>query len=202
MKSDSLRIDTGPGSKDLEVGDYGSFATKFHQLGSSLCGKALDNRIGVATLIQLFKNAPDSIELIAAFTVQEEVGLRGAEASAFNLMPDFAFVIDCTPANDQQAWDKSENTLYRTRLGHGPAIYTQDSRTLYDRRLIKFVTGLAQEHGIKVQLRQPASGGTDAGAIHLTQHGIPSLRAHRCHGHPKIRLGRLSAADDNRPAKH
>ena len=175
LKSNALRIDTGPGSSGVNTGDYATFATQFQVMGESFSGKALDNRIGVATLIQLFKNAPENIELIAAFTVQEEVGLRGAAAAAYNLAPDFAFVIDCTPANDQQPWDGSENTLYRTRLDHGPAIYTKDSATLYDRRLIRYMSDLAEKFGIKYQFRQPTTGGTDAGAIHLSRAGIPTL---------------------------
>ncbi|HOG60640.1 MAG TPA: hypothetical protein PKX76_04940 [Flexilinea sp.] len=175
LKTDNLRIDTGPGSKDIEVGDYATFATKFKRMGGSFCGKAIDNRIGVATLIELLKNAPDSIELIAAFTVQEEVGLRGAEVAAYNINPDFAFVIDCTPANDQPAWDHSENTLYRTKLDQGPAIYTNDSRTLYDHRLIRYLSDLGDRYGIRYQYRQPASGGTDAGAIHTSRSGIPTI---------------------------
>lgn len=172
----NLRIDVSPDEKGVDVGDYGTFATKFKRLGDiSLLGKALDDRIGVATLIELFKNAPDSIELIAAFTVQEEVGLRGAQAVAHRVDPDIAFVIDCTPANDQEPYFGGENAQYRTRLGHGPAIYTMDGRTLYDRRLIGYLSDLGNSYNIPYQYRQPAAGGTDAGAIHLTKDGIPTI---------------------------
>lgn len=172
---DTLRIDTGPGSTEIKAGDYATFATKFSKFGPSFCGKALDNRIGVATLIHLLKNCPQHVELIAAFTVQEEIGLRGARVVAYDNDPDFAFVIDCTPANDQPAWDGSENTQYKTKTGHGPAIYAADGRTLYDPRLIRFFTETGDRYKIPYQIRQPGPGGTDAGAIHLTKAGIPTI---------------------------
>ncbi len=175
LSVDTLRIDTGPGTTDIKVGDYGTFATKFMRMGPSFCGKALDNRIGVSILIQLIKNCPENIELIAAFTVQEEIGLRGAKVAAHDYDPDVAFVIDCTPANDQPAWDGSENTQYKTKVGQGPAIYSADSRTIYDHRLIRYLTGLGDQYEIPYQIRQPGAGGTDAGAIHLTKDGIPTV---------------------------
>ncbi len=175
LKASALRIDTGPGSKDLDVGDYATFATRFQTAGPSLMGKALDNRIGVATLIRLFRDVPEHIELIAAFTVQEEIGLRGAKTAAYNSDADMAFILDCTPANDQKTFDGSENTNYRTRVGYGPAIYTMDGRTLYDHRLIRYLSELGDQYDIRYQYRQPAPGGTDAGTIHLSKGGIPSI---------------------------
>ncbi len=172
---ETLRIDVGPGASEIKVGDYAVFATKFAKMGPSFCGKALDNRVGVATLIELLKNCPPQAELTAAFTVQEEIGLRGAEVAAFNYEPDFAFAIDCTPANDQPSRDGSENTQYKTKLGHGPAIYSADGRTLNDPRLIRFLTGIGDRYAIPYQIRQPGPGGTDAGAIHLTKAGIPTI---------------------------
>ncbi len=173
---DSLRIDLGPGGGDLvKIGDWATFATTFRQVGPSLRGKALDDRLGVATLIELVKHAPANVELLAAFTVQEEVGLRGARVAAYAMNPDIAFAIDSTPANDLPAWDKSDNARYNTRLGRGPAVYVADGSTLSDPRLVRYLLTLGQRRGIPVQLRQPGGGGTDAGAIHKTRAGIPSV---------------------------
>ena len=174
LSVDTLRIDTGPGTSEIQPGEYATFATKFIRMGQSVCGKALDNRIGVATLIELIKNCPENIELIAAFTAQEEIGLRGATVAPFRNDPDVAFVIDCTPANDQPAWDQSENTHYKTKLNQGPAIYASDGRTMYDHRLIRYLTLLCENYAIPYQIRQPGPGGTDAGAIHLSKNGIPT----------------------------
>ena len=102
---DVLRIDVGPGSNKIKIGDWAVFATRFQRLGPSLVGKALDNRLGVATLVELLKHAPPNIDLLAAFTVQEELGLRGARGAAYSLDPDLAIAIDSTPANDLPLWD-------------------------------------------------------------------------------------------------
>jgi putative aminopeptidase FrvX len=173
---DSLKIDLGtsPGGK-AKVGDLATFATTFQHIGPSLVGKALDDRLGVATLIELVKHAPANIELCAAFTVQEEVGLRGAKVAAYALDPDLAIAIDSTPANDLPAWDDSENAVYNTRLGFGPAIYLADAGTLADPRLLRHLTATGDALGIPYQFRQPGGGGTDAGAIHKQRAGIPSV---------------------------
>lgn len=170
-----LRIDIGPGSNKIKPGDRAGFATRFQRIGPSLIGKALDDRLGVAVLIELLKNSPPNINLQAAFTVQEECGYRGARVAAFSFKPDLAFVVDSTPANDLPTWDDSENETYNTRLGAGPAIYTADGGTLSDPRLIRFLVQTAEKQGIPYQLRQPGGGGTDASAIHKQVGGIPSV---------------------------
>jgi endoglucanase len=173
---DSLRIDVGAKrAGKVSIGDRATFATEYKRLGQSILAKALDNRLGVVNLIELVKRAPKNIDLLAAFTVQEEVGLRGARVAAANMRPDLAFVLDCTPAYDLPAWDGDENTRYNTRLDHGPALYVADRATLSDPRLIRHFVESASENQIPYQIRQPGGGGTDAGAIHLQNAGIPSL---------------------------
>ena len=172
---DELRIDVGPISGKAKVGDRVAFATTFIQQGPSLRGKALDNRLGVATLIELVKHAPQQIELLAAFTVQEEIGDRGARVAAYTFDPDLAIILDSTPAYDLPAWDVDENVRYNTRLGGGPAIYVADSSTLSDPRLVRYLMDTAEAHGIPYQIRQPGGGGTDAGAIHKQRIGVPSI---------------------------
>jgi tetrahedral aminopeptidase len=172
---DTLRIDTGPGGNKVKLGDRAVFGTRFRHLGASLCGKALDNRLGVATVIELLRNAPGNITLMAAFTVQEEIGLRGAQVAAYALEPDLAIAIDSTPAYDLPMWDGSENAVYNTRLGAGPALYIADSSTLSDPRLVRYLAQTGDALGIPYQFRQPGGGGTDAGAIHKQRAGIPSI---------------------------
>ena len=174
---DALRIDLGPAGKGKAgVGDRATFATKFTRLGPSLRAKALDDRLGVATLIELIRHAPANIDLQAAFTVQEEVGARGARVAAYAFDPQAAIVLDCTPANDLPGYDPDdENTRYNTRLGSGPAIYVANSSTLSDPRLVRHLVDTAQELGIPYQIRQPGGGGTDAGAIHKQRAGVPSV---------------------------
>jgi putative aminopeptidase FrvX len=171
---DALRIDLGPEGK-AKAGDWGTFATHFVRLGPSLCAKALDDRLGVATLIELVKHTPANIDLLAAFTVQEEVGLRGAGVAGYAFNPDLAIVVDSTLANDLPAWDGSENSAYNTRLGAGPAIYLADRGTFSNQHLVQHLVQAAETGGIPYQVRQPGGGGTDAGSIHLQRKGIPSV---------------------------
>jgi endoglucanase len=179
---DSLRIDTGPGGNSkVKVGDRAAFATSFTRLGPSLRAKALDDRLGVALLVELLRHAPEHLDLMAAFTVQEEVGLRGARVAAYAFNPDLAVAIDSTPAMDLPVWESQagqpeENAYYNTRLDAGPAIYLADGYTLSDPRLVNHLVQTAEDLGIPYQFRQPSSsGGTDAGAIHLARAGIPSV---------------------------
>jgi tetrahedral aminopeptidase len=176
---DNLRIDLGAENKRVKAGDRATFATRFTRLGPSLRAKALDNRLGVASLIELVKHSPPNIELQAAFTVQEEVGLRGARVAAYAFDPHLGIAIDSTPAFDLPHWDDGEpgweNAVYNTRLGAGPAIYLSDSSTISDPRLIHHLVQTAESLSIPYQFRQPGGGGTDAGSIHKQRAGIPSL---------------------------
>jgi len=173
---DSLRIDLGPdGAGKVKPGDYATFASNFMQIGSSLRAKALDDRLGVATLIELIKQAPDNVTLLASFAVQEEIGGRGARVAAYTFDPDLAIAVDSTPAFDLPREDGEENTVYNCRVGAGPAIYIADSGTLSDPRLIRFISQTAEQQGIPYQFRQPGGGGTDASTIHKVRSGIPSV---------------------------
>jgi tetrahedral aminopeptidase len=173
---DSLRIDLGPGGAGkAKPGDRAVFATEFHSNGFSYSGKALDDRLGVAILLTILAEQQKDIDLLAAFTTQEEIGLRGARVAAYALNPDAAFAIDATPANDLPAWNDDENTGYNTRLGYGPAVYIADGSTLSDPRLVKLLRQTAQKENIPYQIRQPGGGGTDAGSIHKQRVGIPSI---------------------------
>jgi putative aminopeptidase FrvX len=174
MPLQTLRIDVGPNVK-VEAGERAVFATEFWTNGKSVFGKALDNRLGVATLIELLKLDFETVNLYCVFTTQEEVGLRGARIAAYNIHPDIAIAVDSTPANDLATAGGAGNTTYNTRLGYGPAIYTMDRATLSDPRLVSHFIRVAEQHRIPFQLRQPGGGGTDAGAMHLQHAGIPSL---------------------------
>jgi len=197
---DNMRIDVGTeNAGKVKIGDRAVFATKFHQQGNSISAKAIDDRIGVAILLRLFTNPPPNIDLFAAFTVQEEVGLRGARVAAFALDPDLAVALDCTPANDLPGWDEGEdqwakNTRYNTRLGEGAAIYVADRGTLSDPRLVSHFVKIAEETGISYQFRQPGGGATDAGAIHTQRSGIPSISVSvpARHIHTAVAIARIS----------
>ncbi|MBI4927630.1 MAG: M42 family peptidase, partial [Anaerolineae bacterium] len=173
---EALRIDVGlNGGSKVKVGDRATFATRFRQVGPSFFAKALDDRLGVATLIELLRHAPENVELLCSFSVQEEIGLRGARVAAYGFDPDLAIAIDSTPALDLPSWDDLENGGYNTRLDAGPAIYITDSGTLSDPRLIRHLAQTGEQMGIPYQFRQPGGGGTDAGSIHRVRAGVPSV---------------------------
>ena len=182
---DALRIDVGPGGGRVKPGDRATFSTRFRDVGTSFIAKALDNRLGCAALLEILRaanqsTALDHVELLLAWSVQEEIGGRGARVAAYSLNPDMAIAIDSTPANDLPMHDAvegypNENMTYNTRLGRGPAIYIADSSTLGDPRLARHLIRTGDELGIPYQIRQPGGGGTDAGAIHRVRAGVPSI---------------------------
>ncbi len=174
---DQLYIDIGAKSKEeaagkVKLGDYAYFITKCEPFGEGLYkGKAFDDRVGCAILVELLKRDYD-IPLVAAFTVQEEVGLRGAKIAAYHIDPDFAIVIEGTVAADVSDREEEE---WLTELGKGPACSLMDRTTLYNPKLIQWVTNLAREKGIPLQFRRGTSGGNDAGPIHVSKAGIPTI---------------------------
>ena len=189
---DGLRIDLGPAGK-AKVSDRAGFATKFRRVGPSILSKSIDDRIGVATVIELLKNAPANIDLCAAFTVQEEIGLRGAKVAAQYFDPDLAIAVDATPANDLPVYEGGENMIYNTKLGLGPAIYIADGSTLHDPRLVRFLQETAEAEAIPYQFRQPGGGGTDSAAIQRVLAGIPAVSVsvpHR-YTHSPISIARV-----------
>ncbi len=192
ISADALRVDLGPDGK-AKIGERGTFAPRFRRIGPSILSKSIDDRIGVATLIELVKNSPSNVDLLAAFTVQEEIGLRGAQVAANYFNPNLAIAIDATPANDLPMQAEGENVFYNTKLGLGPAIYVGNSSTLDDARLVRFMIDTAEKAGIPYQVRQPGGGGTDAGAIQRSQAGVPvvSVSVPHRYTHTAASLSRL-----------
>ncbi len=191
---DKLRVDLGPGGK-AKVGDRGTFAANFMRAGPSLMSKALDNRLGVATLIELIKGAPYRVDILAAFTVQEEIGLRGARVAANHFRPDLAIVIDATPARDLPMQRDGENTTYNSRLGLGPAIYLSHPTAIDDPRLVKYLVRVAERAKIQFQFRQPGGGSNDAGAVQRAGTGIPVVSVSVPHRYTHSAMS-ISRVDD------
>ncbi len=180
VKVDQMTIDIGAKSKEeaekaVRVGDYAIFATDFRQLTEdglrTVKGKAFDDRVGCVVLIEVLKERYP-FDLYPVFTVQEEVGLRGARVAAYAIEPDVAFVLEGTICDDMP---KKKDVSPSTRLGAGPAITIMDRSFIADRGLVKLLVETAEELGIPYQFKQPGIGGTDAGAIHLAKEGIPSV---------------------------
>jgi endoglucanase len=171
-----LVVDIGASSKEdaqtlAPLGTYATFATRFQDLGPTVTGKAFDDRAGCAVLVELLRGPRFAFDLYAAFTVQEEVGLRGARVAAYAIEPDCAFVLEGTIADDIP---KEKDVSPTTELGKGPAITVMDRSFIADRRLMRLLTDTGDELGIPYQFKQPGIGGTDAGVIHLSREGVPS----------------------------
>lgn len=162
--------DKAAAEKLVKIGDYATFATDFADLGSGrVKGKAFDDRAGCAVLAELVKEQYP-FELYAVFTVQEEVGLRGARVAAYALNPDAAFSLEGTIADDLP---KEKDLSPTSRLGHGPVITIADRTFFAFRPLVDLLVETAEAEGIPYQFKQPLVGGTDSGAIHLAREGVP-----------------------------
>jgi len=162
-------IDTGMGKKEveklIEIGDSITRERELIEMGDCVNSKSLDNRVSVFILLETLrklKNKKIPYDLYAAFTVQEEVGLRGAISSAHHIDPDFGFALDVTIAFDVPSAQAHEKV---TQLGHGAAIKIKDGTVISDYRMVKYMKATAKKHKIKWQPEVLPAGGTDAGGI-------------------------------------
>lgn len=171
-EADSLYIDIGAASSEealsaVSIGDGAVICGDFETVGDRVLSKALDDRIGCAVLITLLREEAE-YDFYAVFSVQEEVGLRGAKTATFNVSPDAALVLEATTAADV-AGVPEERTV--CKLGEGPAVSFMDRATVYDRRYYR----AALESGIKCQTKAAVAGGNNSGAIHLSGNGVRAL---------------------------
>lgn len=178
-KIDELAIDIGVTNEAealsaVKIGQAAAFATSFRTWRGAASGKALDDRAGCAVLIEILRGPRLPVDILAAFTVQEEVGLRGAQAAAYALDPHVAVAIDTTPANDLPP-TLDQDLSPNTRLGYGPAIYVMTRRDLSDPRLVRHFIKIGDALKIPYQIRQPGGGGTDAGGIIPARSGVPAI---------------------------
>jgi putative aminopeptidase FrvX len=140
-----------------------------------LLAKAWDNRIGCAIAIDVLKNLKGESHpniVYGVGTVQEEVGLRGAKTAAQTIKPDIGFGVDVGIAGDTPGVSDKEAL---SKMGQGPQIILYDASMVSHKGLRDFVTDTADELGIPYQFESIAGGGTDAGAVHMTANGVPSL---------------------------
>jgi tetrahedral aminopeptidase len=164
-------IDTGLSKKELEkhvqVGDAVTRYSPMMELGNCVNVKSLDNRVCVFLLIETLRALKKTkrkpcFDFYAVFTVQEEVGLRGANASALKIQPDFGFGLDTTIAFDVPGSTPQEQC---TSLGKGAAIKLMDSSVICDYRMISFMKDTAKKYKIKWQPEILAAGGTDTSSL-------------------------------------
>lgn len=166
-KFESLCIDIGAKSKEdaekyISLGDYAYFESDYNEFGNGFVkAKALDDRIGCLLMIELIKSNLE-YDTYFCFNVQEEVGLRGSQCTAFTVQSDISIVFEATTAADLDGVTGGNRCCV---LGNGPVVSFMDGRTIYDKKLFDLAFETAKENNIKIQTKTTIAGGNDAGAI-------------------------------------
>ena len=158
--------------KQVSVGDFAVLDRSYEEFGAGLiCAKAIDNRAGVFVQAEVFKrlNRP-FYNVYAVFTVQEEVGLRGATTAAFGIEAAVCLCLDTTGAADIPGVAPQDQLVH---VGGGVGISALDARTITPLPLFHALTGLCAQQSVGYQVRIAQRGGNDAGAVHLSKTGVP-----------------------------
>lgn len=171
---DDLYVDIGAGSREeaaalVTPGDTAVYAGQTMRTGNRIISPYLDNRIACAVLLKVLEELKGSTnDLYFVFSVQEEVGLRGAKPAAYGIDPDYALVVDVTGAYDYPSAPK----VGSAQLGKGAAIKVMDTSVICHPAMVEKLTHLAAEQGIPAQQDVLTKGGTDAGPICQTRLGV------------------------------
>ena len=174
---DGLYIDIGATSKKdaeqyVEIGDTATFDSDWVEFGDNkIKAKALDDRIGCSIAIELIKSDLP-FDAWFSFSVQEEVGLRGAKVSAYNINPDFAIALEATTACDIADTPESKSVC---SLNKGAVVSFMDGSTIYEKPLFDAAFKVAKEKKANIQVKRGTTGGNDAGTIHLSRDGVRTL---------------------------
>ena len=175
LKLSKMYIDIGAKDKKeaeklVRIGDVACFVGDAVKQEDLVISKALDDRSGCAVLIEAIKRMPQTDnEIYFVFTVQEEIGLRGAKTSAYQLKPDIAIAIDVTDTGDTP-----EAHLMEVKCGGGPAIKIKDNSIICHPEVKKLLEESAKNINIPYQYEILEYGGNDSGAIHIAAGGVPS----------------------------
>ncbi len=176
LELDQLFIDIGASSKQeaeehVAVGDIAVFATTYEEIGDECAkSKSFDDRVGCAVLLETLKK-DFALPLVFAFTVQEEIGLRGAAPAAYRTNPDLAIVLEGTVCSDGP---DTPSHGQATQVDRGPALSVVDAKTIAHRDFLQHISQVAKDAHIPYQWRRTIGGANDVGAIHLTREGIVS----------------------------
>lgn len=171
---DDLYLDIGAANREeaksmVRLGDTAVYAGKTVQTGNRVISPYLDNRVSCAVLLKTLERLQRAeYDLYMVFTVQEELGLRGAKTAAYGVDPDLAIAVDVTGAYDYPGAPKAGSAT----LGGGAAIKVMDSSVICHPAMVDKLSVLAQRLGIRYQLDVLTRGGTDAGAIHQSRQGV------------------------------
>lgn len=175
--ADDLYIDIGAKNKEeaekyVRPGDSAWFDSEFVCFGDGFIkSKALDDRVGCAILIELIRGELE-YDTWFSFSVQEEIGTRGAAVSAFGIAPEYAIVVETTTAADISGVKGEKRVCI---CGEGGTVSFMDRSTLYSKELFDRAFELAEKKNIRCQVKTTVAGGNDAGAIHKSRAGVKTL---------------------------
>ena len=173
-KTDALYIDIGTKNREealklVQPGTYGSFVGEPEEFGDGMLkAKAIDDRAGCAIMLDLIRQELP-MDVTFAFTVQEEVGTRGAFGAAFSVTPEIGLVLETTTAANLPDVEPHRQVCVP---GKGPVISYMDGGTIYDRPLFEKLRDLAEENNIPWQTKEYIAGGNDARTIQRTKSGV------------------------------
>lgn len=177
VEEKDMYIDIGVSSREeaeaiVKKGDFIAFDSDYVEFGDGkIKAKALDDRAGCAALIKLIMEADFEFDTWCAFTVQEEVGLRGGKIAAKTILPDVYIALETTTCSDIP---DIENGLNVTKMGKGVALSYMDGGFMADRKLVTSLMKRAEEKNIPCQLKSYASGGNEVRAAQMVGRGIIS----------------------------
>jgi endoglucanase len=176
-KADEFYVDLGMDAETVKekvrIGDYAVMDRTLEKVGETYVGKAMDDRVGVFVMYEALRAMGDhQATIFAAATSQEEVGLRGAEASGSALEPTVVVALDVTLAMDVPGAG-DENTI--TELGKGVAIKIMDGYSISHPKLVEHLRAIAERENIPYQMEILPAGGTDAGGVQRLHGGIPAV---------------------------
>ena len=183
IRIENLTIDVGACSREEVIEDFAISVGdpivpfvefEYNNENGTIMGKAFDNRLGSAAVIETMKRLKDidlDIDLVGALACQEEVGTRGAYVTSNKVKPDLAIVFEGSPADDIFT---NQYTM-QCVLGHGPQIRYRDSSYISNHKFIDLARNVAERENIPYQNAVRSSGGTNAGRIHMSNEGVPVL---------------------------
>jgi len=203
---DNLFIDVGAENlKDanrmgVKVGDPISFDVKYAKLSNDVvAGKAFDDRVGCAIMIEALKQLGSTdCTIYAVGTVQEEVGLRGAATATFGVDPDIGIALDVTVAGDVPGVSEFDTNV---KMGKGPVLTVADSGLITHPKVLRLLLDTAEENKIDYQLETGLPGATDAARMSLTRQGVPSGTVSVATRYIHSPVGILSLKDAENSAK-
>ncbi len=175
MKLSDMFIDIGAKDREeaekiVSIGDMCTYMNTFSEDSRRIVSSCIDNRIGCYMAIEAMKNLKEEKsdnDIYVVFTVQEELGLRGAATAAFGIAPDIGIAVDVTGSGDTP-----DDEAFAVKLGEGAAVKVKDRGIVVDPKMKKYMKELAEEKGIKYQLEILEYGATDSAAMQLSRAGV------------------------------